>query len=1071
MRLTVESGPDAGAGLEIEEGQVVIGRDDDCQLVLHDELVSRRHASIDVLPDGRAVVVDFGSSNGTFLNGARVSGPVELEGREHIRIGNSVIAVSLPRGRTTVAPRGAVLRIESGERRGQLVEVTGSDFEIGRDDSCDLVIPDPTVSARHASLSVLPTGRIVLEDLGSRNGTFVNGRQIYAETELAGGERVRLGDTVVTLVGQKGPGVTAVAEVGAWLTVDSGPAQGMIVKVTGKEFVIGRHEGCDLVLPDAGVSHEHASLEVVGPGRAVIADLGSRNGTFVDGQQLYGVEELRGGERLRVGGTELVFGESALKPPVPVEAVIQATRRRSPLSTEALARVAMAKPWTVIAIWVAALIGGTGLAAVSLSGVLTAEKKVGGNPDSIRADELVEQRLRGPRRLTEFVVLRSERQTVDSPAFRRSAVALRRDLVALGPGVVVRVEDFYRRPNPALVADDRRGLLLPVVLAGDFDTAEANIERVTHAVDATPLADGLEAFTTGEASVAANFREVAEHDLRKGESIGLAVALVVLLYVFGTIVGALIPVVMALFAIGTALGLVVLVGNVVSLSVFVTNMTVGMGLALGIDYSLFVLTRYREERAEGAAVNDAIETAAGTSSRAVFFSGLAVVLALFGMSLAPVPTLRSLGIGAMLVGATSVLATLTLLPALLALLGDRVDRLRVPFLGRATGRWEQRFWQAAATGVMRHPVISLVLGISVLVLAALPALDLNTGTAGVSTLPDGAAAKQGFTVLQQRFPAASSDPVEIVVAGDVDSRAVEAGIERLEDRLADTPLWGPPRVEVNEDRDLAVVSVPITGDPRSEEATTAVETLRELDIPLAFAGVDARVLVTGTTARDVDFVDLATQAIPLVIAFVLSLSFVLLMIAFRSIVVPVKAVVMNLLSVGAAYGLIVLVFEKGVGADLFGFQQVEQIEAWVPVFLFAVLFGLSMDYHVFLLSRIRERFNETGDNRGAVEYGVTSTARIITGAALIMVAVFSGFALGQLVPFQQLGFGMAVALLIDATLVRSVLVPAGMVLLGARNWYLPRWLRWLPEVTIEGPTKTAQGRPVDGGLATEPAAP
>jgi RND superfamily putative drug exporter len=546
---------------------------------------------------------------------------------------------------------------------------------------------------------------------------------------------------------------------------------------------------------------------------------------------------------------------------------------------------------------------------------------------------------------------------------------------------------------------------------------------------------------------------VAERDLRNGESIGLAVAFVVLILVFGALVASLLPVAMAVFAIGVGLGLVTLIGQVMTLSIFVTNMVVGMGLALGIDYSLFVFTRYREERAAGRTIHESIVTSGGTSSRAVLFSGLAVVLALAGMVITPDPMLRSLGIGAIVVGVTSVLAALTLLPAWLALLGDRVNRLSLPKRGSTEGGpgREERFWQAAANAVMRRPVLSLVLAVGVLLAAAVPLVDLERGSAGVSTLPDSAQSKEGFLTVQRSFPGARMDPVEVVVAGEVESPPVEAAIERFQERLANDSLLGEPLVEVSQGADLALISMTVADDPRGVEAAKAVERVRNEYIPAAFSEVEAEVLVTGTTARDADWVEQLSGALPFVLVFVLSLSFVLLTVAFRSIVVPAKAVLMNLLSVGAAYGLLVLVFQRGVGTDLLGFQQIDRIEPWVPIFLFAILFGLSMDYHVFLLSRIRERFNETGDNREAVAHGITTTARIITGAALIMVAVFGGFALGDLVPFQQLGFGMGVALFLDATIVRSVLVPAGMRLLGARNWYLPRALRWLPELSVEGP--------------------
>jgi RND superfamily putative drug exporter len=417
--------------------------------------------------------------------------------------------------------------------------------------------------------------------------------------------------------------------------------------------------------------------------------------------------------------------------------------------------------------------------------------------------------------------------------------------------------------------------------------------------------------------------------------------------------------------------------------------------------------------------------------------------------------LRSLGIGAIVVGIMSVLAALTLLPAWLALLGDRVNRLSLPSRrsGKTGSGREERFWRTAANAVMRRPVVSLVLAVGVLVAAAVPVLDLERGSAGVSTLPDYAQSKQGFLALQEHFPQAASEPVQVVVDGDVESPPVAAAIEELQGRLRGGVLTGTPQLETGPDGDLAVVTVAVAGDPRSAEAAATVERIRNEDIPATFTGVPAQALVTGTTARDADWVDQLSDALPFVLVFVLGLSFVLLTVAFRSIVVPAKAVVMNLLSVGAAYGLLVLVFQKGVGADLLGLQQVDRIEPWVPIFLFAIL----------------ERFNETGNNREAVAYGITSTARIITGAALIMVAVFAGFALGDLVPFQQLGFGMGVALLLDATIVRSVLVPAGMRLLGARNWYLPRWLRWLPELSVEGPGQPPPERSEEHPPQAQPA--
>jgi putative drug exporter of the RND superfamily len=391
-------------------------------------------------------------------------------------------------------------------------------------------------------------------------------------------------------------------------------------------------------------------------------------------------------------------------------------------------------------------------------------------------------------------------------------------------------------------------------------------------------------------------------------------------------------------------------------------------------------------------------------------------------------------------------------PAILALLGDRVNTLRITFFGRPAeqaGR-EGRFWGAIVDRVMRRPVLSLVLSAGLLLALAAPVLALNTGTSGPATLPDRYESKQGYLLLREEFPRESTDPVEIAVAGEVKTPAVKRALARLERELARPPIFGKPVVEANKAGTVTRVTVPIAGNPEGERAIDAVRDLRSEAVPRAFAGVDAQVYVGGDTAEELDYHDTVNFWLPLVLLFVLALGFVLLMVAFRSIVVPAKAIIMNLLSVGAAYGLLVLVFQKGVGNELLGLREAETIDAWVPLFLFAVLFGLSMDYRVFLLSRIRERYNQTGDNEAAVAFGVGSTARLITGAALIIIAVFWGFATGDTIAFQQMGFGVAVALLIDATIVRTLLVPAAMKLLGRRNWYQPSRLRWLPDVHVEG---------------------
>jgi putative drug exporter of the RND superfamily len=526
-------------------------------------------------------------------------------------------------------------------------------------------------------------------------------------------------------------------------------------------------------------------------------------------------------------------------------------------------------------------------------------------------------------------------------------------------------------------------------------------------------------------------------------------------------VAGLVPLLMAAVSIVVALGLTALVAQPFELSVFVINMLTGMGLALGIDYSLFVVSRYREERGRGREQFDAITASGLTASRAVLFSGTVFVVAMLGMLIVPSSIMRSLAVGAILVGIVSVVAALTLLPAVLGLLGDRVNALKIPFIGRrvlASANTEGRFWGAIVRSVLRRPVLSLTLSVALLLAATLPILAINIGTGGVSNLPDRFVSKQGFEALARDFPQTTTDPAQIVVTEGASRPEVGQALLDLRSQLQLDRRFGSGEIRYSEDGETAVLPVPVQGDPSTPETIAAVRELRYEIVPETFSGTDVEVLVGGTSSENIDYFDSVIDPAPMVIALVLVLTFVFLTVVFRSIVIAATAVGLNLLSVGAAYGLLVLVFQYGIGADLLGFQDADRIEAWVPLFLFSVLFGLSMDYQVFLLSRIRERFDETRDTADAVIFGVGSTARIITGAALIIVAVFSGFARGDLIMFQQMGFGVAVALLIDATIIRSVVLPSAMKLLGDWNWYLPRWLGWLPRLQVEQAPAVASSR-------------
>ena len=583
-------------------------------------------------------------------------------------------------------------------------------------------------------------------------------------------------------------------------------------------------------------------------------------------------------------------------------------------------------------------------------------------------------------------------------------------------------------------------------------------------LDEVSAADADTAFDvdiTGGNTLDHDFNQLAETDLTNGElKFGLPAALIVLVLVFGALVAAFIPMTIAVVSIIVTIAISSVVGQYTPVSFFIVNMITAMGLALGIDYSLFVLSRYREERRAGLERVDAIVATGNTSSKAVLFSGSSFVVALLGLLLVPDTILRSLSLGAIIVGVVTMSAALTLLPAVLSLLGDRVDSLRLPIVGRDQPTISP-FWVRAVSAVLRRPAAALTIGVFLLLAAAAPVIGLQAGTSGVESLPNDTFAKSGVLALERSFPGVTTnDPAQIVISGDIDSNEVATAINALEASVSDDPDFGPVEVQVANDHKTALLSVPLVGDPDNSQARRGLDRLRGGLIPAAFDGTSTTVLVGGATAENVDYSDVISHWLPIVLAFVLGLSFLLLLLVFRSLVLSATAVILNLLSVGAAYGLLVLVFQHGIGADLLGFQQVERVEAWVPVFLFSVLFALSMDYHVFLLSRIRERYAQSGDTNQAVVQGVAATGRLITGAALIIVVVFTGFAAGQLVMFQQMGFGVGAALLLDATLIRMVLVPAAMALLGSWNWYLPTWLEWLPQLHVEG-----------GGSAADEAAP
>ncbi len=768
--------------------------------------------------------------------------------------------------------------------------------------------------------------------------------------------------------------------------------------------------------------------------------------------------------------------------------------------TKYLARISARRPYLVVAVWLILAVIGGGLADDAglglnfefvdfLKPATTTELTLGSGAESSRADKLLEEGFGDTKPIHEIIIIQSDSLTVDDPLFRNRVGSLAAEFADLGPEIIasppehyfIKPEDFTPEQlalletltpeellqlREASVSADRKTTFIRLTIAGNFDQALENVEPVLDIIEDARNKYDFSFFIIGDASISHEQNEIAENDLRRGEQVGIPVALVILIVLFGTVVAALMPIVLALACIIVTLGITALIGQSLDLVFFITLMIIMIGLAVGIDYSLLIVSRFRDELDRGLDRQAAIERAGETAGRTVLFSGLTVVIALCGILIVPFGFFQSLGLGAILVVLVAMAGTLTLLPANLAIHGGRINKFPIPFFGRRKATTPETpgegFWELVTKAVTRYPIISIIVIGAPMVAATVFYFQINTGLNGVDAFPEGAQTRDAFFVMEEQFSFGLVNPTDIVIDGDMDNPQVQQAIAKLKASLQEHPsLSLDPGPLVNEDRDLARFTVFINGESRSQDAVDVIETIRNDYVPDAFDGVNAEVLVGGISAIAADVFSIVDVYTPIVFAFVLGFSFLVLMLVFRSIVIPIKAVFMNLLSVGTAYGLMVLVFQKG-GADLFGFQHAEVIEIWMPLFLFSILFGLSMDYHVFLLSRIRERYDQTGDNEEAVAYGLRSTASIITGAALIMVAVFGAFASGESTINQQMGFGLAVAVFLDATLVRSVLVPASMEVLGKRNWYLPSWLHWLPDLRVE-PEEHDAPPPTGGG--------
>ncbi|MGW1591121.1 MMPL family transporter [Streptomyces sp. NPDC002386] len=636
-----------------------------------------------------------------------------------------------------------------------------------------------------------------------------------------------------------------------------------------------------------------------------------------------------------------------------------------------------------------------------------------------------------------------------------------------GTGKVTHVTSPY---DTRTISRDGRTALVQFDMRGDAETAADRVEPVLDAVAGVQQGhDGLRIEEIGGASMNKQYKDAFGDDFQKAEYSAVPVALGILLIAFGALVAALLPVALAVTAIMATMGLMGIVSHVQPMSDTANSVMLLVGMAVGVDYCLFYLRREREERDAGRDAGAALRIAAATSGRAIIVSGVTVCVAMAGMLFTGLAEFEAMGLASLMVVAVAMVGSVTVLPALLSLLGERVEKGRIPFLGRRRRRGggsESRFWTAVLRGVLARPLVSVVVAAGALLAVAAPALGMKTQQLTLDQeFGDSLPIVQTYDRLNEAFPG-GSEPAQVVVgAKDIAAPEVQRALADFKQRAVSSGASrGPVDIKVYRAQNVALVSVPLVGGSDMDRAVESLGKLRDEVRPATLGKVEGvRAPITGQVAGNHDFNDQLLGSVVPVFAFVVVFAFLLMLLSFRSLTVAITSIVLNLLSVGAAYGILVAVFQHGWGASLVGAEGVGAIVTWLPLFLFVILFGLSMDYHVFVVSRIREARLRGRGTRDAIQHGVVTTAGVVTSAAVIMVAVFAIFGTLSMQSMKQMGVGLAAAVLIDATVIRGVLLPAVMALLGERNWYLPKWLHRLPDLTHdEAPEQAAAPVPARG---------